>query len=224
VVPGRDDHEQHERGVDGAGDPHGGAARQPGERRADDDRIADVHARDRRVRVVERADEPLVQVDVAARDRVEDADVREPRRRRREDEESDERDPARQEQCRPHERERGRPPPVQPEQHRARDGEVETQIRDAQDVDQAGKRPRGALHAPLDEEMERLLDGDDILRVALGGVAVARDETARRLVRAVEEEHRERLRPERVPGGEPLANSRTASLRPRGGSRHRGHC
>ena len=228
VVPRRDDHEQHEDGVDRAGNPGRGAAAEPDERSADDDRVADVHARDRGIGVVERADEAVVQVDVTARDRVEDAEAREPRRGGREDEEADERDPAREQQRRADERKRGRPPPVEPEQHRAGHCQVQADVRDAEGVDEPGERAGRALDPLLDEDVERPLERRHLVRVPLGSVAVACDEPARGLVGAVEDEHGERLRPERVPGREPRTYGRPApgmfpGLRPRGGSRYRAH-
>src|SRR6266516_5703246 len=115
VVAGGDDHEQYERRVRGrkaANKPSSSVAEQAG---GDDQRVADVHARNGRVRVVERADEPVVEVEVAARDGVGDADSGQSRRRSRVGEEADERERAGDEKRGADERKGRRATPVQPE-------------------------------------------------------------------------------------------------------------
>jgi hypothetical protein len=75
VVAGRDDHEQHEGRVERAecaDEQVPGVAEQAG---SDDQGIAEVHARNGGVGVVERADEAVVEVDVTVRDGVDDADA-----------------------------------------------------------------------------------------------------------------------------------------------------
>jgi hypothetical protein len=64
-----------------------------------------MHARHGGVRVVQRADEAAVEVDVPAGDGVDDADAGQPRRCRRKDEEADEGESAREQQCGADERE-----------------------------------------------------------------------------------------------------------------------
>ena len=77
MVPGGDDHEQHEQGVHGTGDAHDSASGETRDGHADEQREADVHARDGGVRVVEARDEVRGQVDRGrAADRVADADAR----------------------------------------------------------------------------------------------------------------------------------------------------
>ena len=104
MVAGGDDDEQHERRVersDRADEEASTVAKQAG---GDDQRVADVHAGQGGVRVVQRADEAAVEVDVAAGD-VGDADAGQPRRCGRIDEEADEGESAREQQCGADERE-----------------------------------------------------------------------------------------------------------------------
>jgi hypothetical protein len=201
VVPGRDDDEQDEQRIDDAEDAQPRAAAVQHEARADDERVADVHARHRRERVVERADETVVEVDLAAGDRVGDAEPGDARGRGREHEVADEREPAREQQRRPHERERVRPAAVQPEQIHAGDREVQRQVEEAEQPDRAGQRLRGVLHVALDEDVQRPFERRDVVSVADRGGAIAGDQPARRLVQAVEREHARRLDDERVPPG-----------------------
>jgi hypothetical protein len=90
VVAGRDDDEQDERRIEERNRTRDAATTEPEDACGDDQRVADVHARHRGVGVVDRADEPVVQVDVRVRDRVGDPDTREARRRGRIGEEADE--------------------------------------------------------------------------------------------------------------------------------------
>ena len=70
MVAGRNDDEHDEHRVADSEETHRGVPAVHEKARADDERIADVHARNRGERVVEGADEAVVQVDLAARDRV----------------------------------------------------------------------------------------------------------------------------------------------------------
>lgn len=100
VVAGRDDDEQHEQRVEHADEEaHGASAAVAEQAGTDDERLADVHARDGGVGVVERADEARVEVDVAARDGVDDPDPAQPWWGGREDEIADEGKSAREQEC-----------------------------------------------------------------------------------------------------------------------------
>jgi hypothetical protein len=201
VIAGRDDDEQDEQRIDDAEATQPRAAAVQHEAGADDERVPDVHARHRGERVVERADETVVEVDFPARDRVGDAEPCDARRRRREDEVPDEREPAREQQRRPHDGERVGPAPVQPEQVRAGHREVQRQVEEAEHPDRAGQRLRRVLHAALDEDVQRPFERRDVVRVPDRGGAVAGDQPARGLVERVEREHARRLDDERVPPG-----------------------
>src|SRR5262249_9366629 len=99
VVAGGDDDEQDEQRVersDHADEEDSTVAEQAS---GGDQRVADVHAGYRGVRVVQRADEAAVEVDVPAGEGVDDADAGQPRRRGRKDEEADEGETAREQQC-----------------------------------------------------------------------------------------------------------------------------
>src|SRR5687767_13785557 len=81
VVPGRDDVEEHERRVEQADDADCGAPRVCEERCADDQRVAEVHARDGRERVVEASEQVRAEVHVRVRrHRVDEPVTREARR------------------------------------------------------------------------------------------------------------------------------------------------
>ena len=93
VVAGGDDHEQHERRVERAersDEEVPAVAKQAG---GDDHRVADVHAGDCGVGVVERTDEAVVEIDVAVGDGVGDAETGQPRWRSRVGEVADESEP-----------------------------------------------------------------------------------------------------------------------------------
>lgn len=108
-LPVGDDDEQHEEGIERAGEVCEMASRAAKQARADDEGVADVHARYCGVGVVERADETVVEVDAAAGDGVDEADPGQSRRRSRVDEEADEGESAREQERRAHEREDGGP-------------------------------------------------------------------------------------------------------------------
>ncbi len=168
MVAGGDDDEQHERRVersDRADEQASTVAEQGG---GDDQRVADVHAGHGGVRVVQRADEAAVEVDVPAGDGVGDADAGQPRRRGRIDEEADEGESAREQQCGADEREALRAAPVEPEQHPGRDGEVKGQVGDAEQAREAGECLNGALHVRLDEEVQRAFERDEPVGVSVG--------------------------------------------------------
>jgi hypothetical protein len=96
VVAGGHDHQEHERRVERAersDEEVPAVAEQAG---GDDQRVADVHAGDGGVGVVDRADEAAVEIDAAARDRVDDADAGQARRRGWVGEKADEGEPARE--------------------------------------------------------------------------------------------------------------------------------
>ena len=118
--------------------------------------------------VVERADEAAVEVDVAVRDGVGDADAGQPRRRRRVDEEADEGDSARDQERRANERERGRATLMEPEQHAGGDGEVQRQVGEAEQAGETRERVRGVLHVSFDEEVRRPLERDELAGVTRG--------------------------------------------------------
>jgi hypothetical protein len=63
VVAGRDDDEEHEGRVEQADEANGASATVPKQARGHDECVADVHARDCGVGVIERADEARVEVD-----------------------------------------------------------------------------------------------------------------------------------------------------------------
>jgi len=107
MVAGGDDDEQDEGGIERRRRLNESAACQPGHGRAGDERVAEMHAGDGGVGVVERADKARVEVDVAARDGVGDADPRHSRRRGRVDEVADDGKSAREYQCRANEGEGG---------------------------------------------------------------------------------------------------------------------
>src|SRR3954447_10479927 len=75
VVTGRDDDEQHQRGVDGSEHAHELAASDDGERDTDEQRVTEVQARDGGERVVEAAEEIGAQIDLRiVRNRVDEAE------------------------------------------------------------------------------------------------------------------------------------------------------
>jgi hypothetical protein len=78
MVAGGDDDEHHERRVERPDRAHDVASTVVNQAGGDDQRVADVHAGHGGVRVVERADEAAVEVDLAARDGVDDAEAAQP--------------------------------------------------------------------------------------------------------------------------------------------------
>jgi hypothetical protein len=107
----------------------------------------------------------VIQVDVRARDCVDDSDPRESRRRRRKNEIADEGDAARNEQRRSDERKGSRPTTMEPEQVAARDRQMQRQIEEAECSHESRDRLRSLLHVAFDEEMKRPLERDDVVRV-----------------------------------------------------------
>jgi hypothetical protein len=189
MVAGRDDDEQDERGIERRGRLHESTVCHPGHGRPDDERVAEVHARDCGVGVVERADEARVEVDVTARDGVCDPDPAQPWWGGRVDEVADERKSAREHQCRANQRKGGGTPPVEPEQHADRDSEVKREVGDAEQVDQPRERVCGVLHALLEEQARRALQRDKLARVTYGFGGVADNHAARELIQPVQHKH-----------------------------------
>jgi hypothetical protein len=146
------------------------------------------------------------------RDRVGDADPRQPWWGSRVGEKADEGEAAREQQRAADERERGRAPLVEPEQDGGRDGEMKRQVSGGEQASQAGEHVDGALQLDLEEEVQRALCRREAKRVSPGFGGVADDEAARELVQAVEGEHDRRLGVQWVPHhsqrpGGPLARA-----------------
>jgi hypothetical protein len=95
-----------------------------------------VQAWDRGIRVVQRADQAVVEVDMAARDGVGEADSCHTWRCGGEDEESGEGDQAGEQEGGPNDRERLRATLVEPEQDRRGDGEVKREVGDSKERDE----------------------------------------------------------------------------------------
>jgi hypothetical protein len=205
VVAGGDDDEQHEERIEHSRETRRAPARIAQKTAADDDRVADVHARNRRERVVERADQAAVQIDVRPRDRVGDPEPRESRRGGRIQDESDERERAGEEQRRADQRIRRWATAVEPEQEDGRRGQMKRQVRDAEDTDQSRHEVRVNLHPALEENVHRPLDRRDPMRMADRHATVADHQAPGGFVAGVEREHRQRLRTEGMPHGQPLA-------------------
>ena len=215
VVAGGDDHEQHEGRIERSNRAHERAASLEEQGDADDQCVADVHAGNGGVGVVERADDPLVEVDVAVRDGVGDADPRQPRRCGRVREEPDEGKCAGEEERGANEREGSGASLVQPEQHRHGDGEVEGQVGGAEQAGHTRQGARGVLHVRFEEDVEPPLERDDSVGVVIGFACVTYDETPGELVKAVHAEHGGCFAPQRVPGGQPPPDAGGAVRRER---------
>jgi hypothetical protein len=203
VIARGDDDEHDERRVDDPEEAQRRAATVRDEARADDERVAHMHARDRGERVVERAHETVVQVDAPAGDRVRDAEPRFARRRRRKHEVADQRERAREQQRRPDERKRAGTAAVQPDQVRAGGRKVQRQIEEPERSDHSRKGLCGGLDVRLGEDVKRPLQRRDIVRVPDRNHAIAGDQPARRFVQRVQSENPGRLDDERVPLGSP---------------------
>jgi hypothetical protein len=154
VVAGGDDHEEHERRVERSKRAHERAATVAEQAGADDQRVADMHAGDSGIGVVERADETAIEVDVAVRDGVGDTDAGQPRRCRRVDEEADEGQPAREQERGANERERRGATLVQPEQHACGDREVKRQVCDAEQAGETRESVDSALHVCFEKQVQ----------------------------------------------------------------------
>ena len=106
-----------------------------GEPGADEQRVAEVEARDGGDRVVEGAEQVRAEVDLGAlRDRVGEAEPGEPWRRGREGEVADEGEARRDDQRRPHGGERARPAAMHPDEEGDRRHEVERDVENAEDA------------------------------------------------------------------------------------------
>jgi hypothetical protein len=165
MIAGGDDVEHHERRIEHSGEARSASLRVAEETASDDDRVADVHARDRSERVVERADQTAVEVDMRTRDRVGDADACESRRRCRIQDEPGERERAGDEQRRTDERIRSWATPVDPEQEDGCRRQVKRQVRDSECADESGHAVRVSLQPALDEDVQRLLERRDAMRI-----------------------------------------------------------
>jgi hypothetical protein len=215
VIAGSDDGQQHEEGIQDSGEACGEAAPVAQQAAADDDRVADVHARYRRERVVERADQTPVQVDVGTRDGVGDSDACQSWRGGRKEDVAGESKRAREEQRRADERIRCRPPAVEPEQESGGCGQVKSQVCDAERSDESGHRVRAGLNPALEKEVQRLLQRRNFMGMSDRVTGFADDKAAGGLVAGVESEHRDRLCAKRVPAGPPPAGG------PGGRTKHR---
>jgi hypothetical protein len=193
VVAGGDDHEQHERRVEHPEHTDCEVPAAPEQARGDDQRVADVHAGDGGVRVVERADQTVVEVDRTVRDGVGDPDPGQARRRRRVDEEADEGEAAREQERGADERERRRAPLVEPDQHHDRDREMHRQVEDAEHARHVRERLDSALYLRLEEDMQRPLEPGDPMSVLVGFGGVAHDQAACDLVEGVQGQNDGRL-------------------------------
>jgi hypothetical protein len=121
---------------------------------SDDQRVADVHARHGGVRVVQRADETAIEVDVAVRDGVGDTDAGQPRRRRRVHEEADEGQRAREQERGANEWERRGTTLVQPDQHAGGHREMKRQVRDAEQAGETRESVRRALDVRFEKQVQ----------------------------------------------------------------------
>ena len=130
----------------------------------------------------------MIQVDLAARDRVGDAQPGKPGRGGREREVPDDGEGARDQQARPHERKGRRPARVQPEQVAAGRREMKREIEDPERTEHARQPADLVLHVALDEDVQRALDRRDRLPVADGIGTIARDQAPAHLVHGVERE------------------------------------
>jgi hypothetical protein len=83
---------------------------------------------------------------------------------------------------------------------------MQRQVEHAEGADDARQLADGVLHVALDEDVQRLLDGDDRVRVPHRAASVAGDETATRLVDAVQNEDGGSLGAERMPVPKPADN------------------
>jgi hypothetical protein len=153
VIAGGDDDQQHEERIEDSGEARGALVAVAQQTTADDHRVADVHARHRRERVVQRADQTPVQVDVVTGDRVGDADARESWWRGRIQDEAGESERAREEQRRADERIRCRASAIEPEQEDGSRCQVKRQVCDSKHSDQPRHRVRGGLNSALDKEV-----------------------------------------------------------------------
>jgi len=154
VVAGGYDHEQHEERIEQSRDARRALIRVAEETASYDDRVADMHARHRRERVVERADQTAIQVNVRTRDRVGDVDACESRWRSRIQDEADKRERARDEQRRADDRIRLRATTVEPEQEDSCSGQMKRQVRDAERADEARHDVRVSLQPPLEKDVQ----------------------------------------------------------------------
>ena len=188
MVAGGDDHQQYERRVERPERANESSSSVPEQADGDDQRVTDVHARDGRVRVVERADEPVVQVHMPVRDGVGDADPGQPRWRGRIPEKADERERAGDEQCRADKRKRRRATLMQPETNDGRHCQLNRQLGHAEHPRETRQRVCSVLHPSFDEEMQEPLERNELVGMTVRFLGVADDKAARQLVDAVQGE------------------------------------
>ena len=187
----RDDDQEHQRRVGGAGEPQPAARRELRDRDADDQRVAEVEARHGRDRVVEAAEQVGAEVQARVRaDGVREAEVGEARRRGGVQDVADERERRADDQRRAQERKRVRAPAVHPDEHTGRAREMQGDVEEAEQRGHARKQACEVLDVLLDEEVEAALERDDVCGVRSGGRPVLAAESAHELVRAVEDGER----------------------------------